>query len=63
MNASSATDPTDGLRDISNEVDLLSRMIATPSFSRDEGRTADIIYEYLACHGADLSDMSTTSGL
>lgn len=53
MNTSSATDPTDGLRDISNEVDLLSRMIATPSFSRDEGRTADIIYEYLACHGAE----------
>lgn len=53
MNTSSATDPTDGLRDISNEVDLLSRMIATPSFSRDEGCTADIIYEYLACHGAD----------
>ena len=43
MNTSSATDPTDGLRDISNEVDLLSRMIATPSFSRDEGCTADII--------------------
>jgi len=30
MNTSSATAPTDGLRDISNEVDLLSRMIATP---------------------------------
>ena len=52
MNNDTATDPAGGFRDISDETDLLSRMIATPSFSRDEGGTADIIYEYLACRGA-----------
>lgn len=33
-------------------VGLLQRLIATPSVSRDESGTADIIYDYLAAHGA-----------
>lgn len=36
---------------ICNEIDLLSRLVATPSFSRDEAATADIIYAYLAANG------------
>ena len=33
-------------------VELLRRLIATPSTSRDESRTADLIFAYLAEHGA-----------
>lgn len=33
-------------------VGLLQRLIATPSVSRAESGTADIIYDYLAAHGA-----------
>lgn len=38
--------------DISRETDLLSRLISTPSFSRQEADTATIIYDYLAAEGA-----------
>lgn len=37
---------------IGNEIELLCRLIATPSFSRQEGATADILFEYLLGHGA-----------
>ena len=33
-------------------IDLLRTLIATPSPSRDESRTADLIFAYLAEHGA-----------
>ncbi len=32
-------------------VDLLIRLIKTPSFSREEGNTADLIQAFLAAHG------------
>lgn len=38
---------------IDRETALLSRLIATPSFSRQEADTATIIYDYLAAQGAD----------
>jgi len=38
--------------DISRETDLLSRLIATPSFSRQEDGTATIIYDFLMEAGA-----------
>lgn len=38
--------------DISRETDLLSRLIATPSFSRQEADTATIIYDFLKEAGA-----------
>ena len=37
---------------IAAETELLSRMIATPSQSRQEGDTATLIYDYLAAAGA-----------
>lgn len=51
MNTDSIPDPISAL-DITHEVDLLSRLIATPSISRDEAATADIIYEWLDASGA-----------
>ena len=33
-------------------VELLRRMIAIPSPSRDEAGTADLLYDFLARHGA-----------
>ena len=37
---------------IEAEIELLSRMVATPSLSRQEGDTATLIYDYLAVAGA-----------
>ena len=37
---------------ITDAVELLKRLIATPSLSRDEARTAELIAGYLAEHGA-----------
>ena len=37
---------------VTDAVELLKRLIATPSLSRDEARTAELISEYLAEHGA-----------
>ena len=34
-----------------NAVELLQRLIATPSFSREEGHTADIINDFLTSRG------------
>lgn len=33
-------------------IELLKALIATPSLSRDEGRTADLLFAFLAGHGA-----------
>ena len=33
-------------------IQLLIKLIATPSFSREEGATADLIFNFLAAHGA-----------
>lgn len=41
-------------------IDLLGTLIATPSPSRDESRTADLIFAYLAEHGAAPEDCTTT---
>ncbi len=38
---------------LTRATDLLMRLVATPSVSRDEAATADIIYGYLADNGAD----------
>lgn len=37
---------------VTDAVELLKRLIATPSLSRDEARTADLIFGYLAERGA-----------
>ena len=37
---------------LSSEIELLRRMIATPSFSRDESGTAQLIFDHLAEKGA-----------
>ena len=37
---------------VTDAVELLKRLIATPSLSRDEARTAELISGYLAEHGA-----------
>ena len=40
--------PSTGPQALSSEIDLLRRMIATPSFSRDEAATAQLIFDHLA---------------
>lgn len=44
--------PSTGPQALSSEIDLLRRMIATPSFSRDEAATAQLIFDHLAENGA-----------
>jgi acetylornithine deacetylase len=37
----------------SEAIDLLKRLIATPSFSREENKTADILEQFLKAHGIE----------